>query len=123
MHGGGPPALMCIDWSAAQSKYGILEVHSKYLSHDIEQALGPIHTTLVAASFDLIETRESYSFGNFMACYKGRRSSVQITRDRGQFMVLGEPEAMLMESGLTLAFATANELAEALRRWTLASEA
>ena len=57
------------------------------------------------------------SFANFAVTYAGPRGTIQIARDRGQFIVSGPSKTELEKAGLWRAFVGARALEEPLKLW------
>ena len=74
-------------------------------------------TLLAEAGYKPLQVIAEESFGNFAVTYAGPRGTIQIARDRGQFIVSGPSKTELEESGLWRAFIGARELEEPLKQW------
>ena len=92
------------------------------LNPEIEQALGPLVSSLAKLSYTPSKSSVSSAFGNFAVSFRGPGQEFQIARDRGQFIVSGPSQQELEQAGLWRAFHGVSELAQPLLQW-VASEA
>lgn len=116
-HGGGPPAITTLAPTEAHVRFGYPPFLPAELPPTILQALRPAQAALSAAGYFPSSASESESFGDFSVTFSSPRGVVQVSRDRGQFLVSGPDRQELENAGLWRTFPGSHELAMQLKAW------
>lgn len=84
----------------------------------LADALGPVLAALTRAGYLPVAHEQSPAFGSFDVAFDGPRGRLRVLSDRGRFLLDGPPRDVLEPAGLWRAFASADDLARALRAWS-----